>query len=59
MSEDLKTFYFLLREHQAWQHGWKNGRAWDRATTAQRMRSQAAYMIGVGVDPSARPYEYA
>lgn len=58
MNTDLKAFRFLLTEYHMHRAGFKYMRAWDYATTVEKLRANAAYMIAKGIDPSVMPYEF-
>ena len=62
MNPDLKDFLFILREYHAHRSGCRYGCphmcAWSYAETVKNLRSSAAYMIGLGVNPDASPHEY-
>ena len=58
MSTDLKNFLFILREYQAHLSGFRHMRAWNYEDTQKRLREAAAFMIGLGVNKNAMPYEY-
>ena len=58
MNPDRKDFLFILMEYNSHRAGFTNMRAWSYAETVKNLRSSAAYMIGLGVNPDASPHEY-